>query len=52
MGEAMRTFETTHPADAFVTLGDNDYTESPRAFHSNWTASFGWLGGAGSTPTT
>jgi Calcineurin-like phosphoesterase len=49
MGEAMRTFETTHPAAAFVTLGDNDYTERPRAFHSNWTASFGWLGGAGIT---
>jgi 3',5'-cyclic AMP phosphodiesterase CpdA len=43
MGAAMETWETTHPADVLVTLGDNDYTESPSAFHDNWTASFGWL---------
>src|SRR5919201_1659330 len=30
-----------------LTLGDNDYTESPSAFHRNWTLSFGWLGAAG-----
>jgi hypothetical protein len=42
MGAAMKTFESTHPASAFLTLGDNDYTESPTAFHNNWTSSFGW----------
>jgi 3',5'-cyclic AMP phosphodiesterase CpdA len=47
MGAAIRKFETTHPADALVTLGDNDYTESPSRFHRNWNLSFGWLGAAG-----
>src|SRR5213083_498282 len=47
MGTAVQTYESTHPADVLVTLGDNDYTASPSAFHANWTASFGWLGGAG-----
>jgi 3',5'-cyclic AMP phosphodiesterase CpdA len=47
MGAAIRRFETRHPADVLVTLGDNDYTESPAAFHRNWTLSFGWLGAAG-----
>jgi 3',5'-cyclic AMP phosphodiesterase CpdA len=47
MGAAVRTWEETHPADVLVTLGDNDYTESPSAFHDNWTASFGWLQAAG-----
>src|SRR5919109_592723 len=47
MGAAVRTWEETHPAQVLVTLGDNDYTESPSAFHDNWTASFGWLGAAG-----
>jgi hypothetical protein len=47
MGTAMKRFETTHPAELLLTLGDNDYTESPTAFHRNWTASFGWLGAAG-----
>ena len=51
MGAAMRGFESTHPAAMLLTLGDNDYTESPTAFHSNWTASFGWLGGAGLSVT-
>jgi 3',5'-cyclic AMP phosphodiesterase CpdA len=46
-GAAMRKFEAKHPADALVTLGDNDYTENPRAFHRNWTLSFGWLEAAG-----
>jgi Calcineurin-like phosphoesterase len=50
MGAAIRRFEERHAADALVTLGDNDYTESPRAFHRNWTTSFGWLDGAGVTP--
>jgi 3',5'-cyclic AMP phosphodiesterase CpdA len=47
MGAAVRTWEENHPADLLVTLGDNDYTESPRAFHRNWLASFGWLEEAG-----
>jgi hypothetical protein len=48
MGAAMKRFAANHPAAALlVTLGDNDYTESPSAFHRNWTASFGWLGSAG-----
>ena len=48
MGASLRHFAAHHPsAEALVTLGDNDYTESPRAFHSNWTGAFGWLGGAG-----
>jgi hypothetical protein len=49
-GEAMRRFEATHPAQLLATLGDNDYTRSPSAFRSNWTASFGWLGQAGVAP--
>jgi calcineurin-like phosphoesterase family protein len=49
-GEAMRRFEATHPAQLLVTLGDNDYTRSPTAFRRNWTASFGWLTGAGVAP--
>lgn len=47
MGAAMHTFEATHPAAVLVTLGDNDYTESPAAFHTNWVASFGWRKAAG-----
>jgi 3',5'-cyclic AMP phosphodiesterase CpdA len=46
MGAAVRNWEAAHPADVLVTLGDNDYTESPSAFHDNWTASFGWLADA------
>jgi 3',5'-cyclic AMP phosphodiesterase CpdA len=47
MGAAVRAWEKAHPAHVLVTLGDNDYTESPSAFHDNWTASFGWLDEAG-----
>jgi Calcineurin-like phosphoesterase len=47
IGAAMRAFEAHHPAAVLVTLGDNDYTASPTAFHRNWTADFGWLRGAG-----
>jgi 3',5'-cyclic AMP phosphodiesterase CpdA len=50
MGTSIRRFEAHHPADALVTLGDNDYTESPSRFHTNWTGAFGWLGAAGVTP--
>jgi 3',5'-cyclic AMP phosphodiesterase CpdA len=46
-GAAVRRFEARNPADWLVTLGDNDYTESPTAFHENWASSFGWLAGAG-----
>jgi 3',5'-cyclic AMP phosphodiesterase CpdA len=41
-GSAVRRFEARNPADLILTLGDNDYTESPTAFHGNWEASFGW----------
>src|SRR5687767_4447278 len=47
MGEAMRRFEVTNPAHVLVTVGDNDYTESPAAFRANWAESFGWLSAAG-----
>lgn len=47
LGRKMRNFEADHPAAALVTLGDNDYTESPPAFRRNWRDSFGWLSGAG-----
>ena len=32
LGAAMRRFEAQNDADALVTLGDNDYTESPATF--------------------
>jgi 3',5'-cyclic AMP phosphodiesterase CpdA len=41
-GAAVRRFEARNPADYLVTLGDNDYTESPVDFLVNWEASFGW----------
>jgi 3',5'-cyclic AMP phosphodiesterase CpdA len=47
MGAAVRNWEESHPADILVTLGDNDYTERPWAFHRNWVDSFGWLEEAG-----
>jgi len=47
VGAAMRRFEAKNPAQVLVTLGDNDYTESPAAFRANWTSSFGWLRAAG-----
>ena len=46
-GAAVRSFEARNPADFLVTLGDNDYTEDPSAFHANWEASFGWAPSAG-----
>jgi len=48
-GAAMARFAAGRPADALVTLGDNDYTESPTAFRRNWRASFGWARGRGLT---
>ena len=47
LGAAMRRFEARNGADVLVTVGDNDYTESPEAFRLNWTTSFGWLRAAG-----
>jgi 3',5'-cyclic AMP phosphodiesterase CpdA len=47
IGAAMRRFEAGHPADVLVTLGDNDYTESPEAFRRNWREAFGWHREAG-----
>jgi hypothetical protein len=46
-GTAMKRFERRYPASLLVTLGDNDYTESPSAFRRNFTAAFGWLAGSG-----
>jgi hypothetical protein len=46
-GAAVRRFEARNPADLLVTVGDNDYTANPTAFHANWQASFGWTGRAG-----
>jgi 3',5'-cyclic AMP phosphodiesterase CpdA len=47
MGAAMKRYAAGRPADLLVTLGDNDYTESPRAFHRNWKTAFGWAEAAG-----
>jgi hypothetical protein len=49
-GDAIRRFTARNGADALVTLGDNDYTESPAAFRRNWRAAFGWIGPAGVRP--
>jgi len=46
-GAAIEQWEKTHPARLLLTLGDNDYTESPPAFRRNWRAAFAWLEGAG-----
>jgi 3',5'-cyclic AMP phosphodiesterase CpdA len=46
-GEAVRRFEARNHADLLVTLGDNDYTENPAAFWTNWQESFGWTQAAG-----
>jgi len=46
-GAAVQAFEARNPADLFIALGDNDYAESPDAFHANWEASFGWTRAAG-----
>jgi Calcineurin-like phosphoesterase len=42
MGAAMKRFAANRSVQALITLGDNDYTRSPRSFHRNWVASFGW----------
>ena len=38
----MKSYESRNPANMLVTLGDNDYTESPARFRANWRRSFGW----------
>ncbi|HSK14715.1 MAG TPA: metallophosphoesterase [Gaiellaceae bacterium] len=47
LGAAVERFADDRPANALVTLGDNDYTERPRAFRRNWRVSFGWAADAG-----
>lgn len=49
-GAAIKTWEADHPAGLLLTLGDNDYTESPPAFRRNWHDAFGWLEAAGVRP--
>jgi hypothetical protein len=46
-GSAMRAWEKDNRANLLLTLGDNDYTQSPAAFRRNWSDSFGWLRNAG-----
>jgi 3',5'-cyclic AMP phosphodiesterase CpdA len=48
-GAAVERFAANHATDALVTLGDNDYTESPPAFRRNWRDSFGWAKASGLT---
>lgn len=42
LGEAVRRLDARNPAHLLLALGDNDYTESPARFRSNWDESFGW----------
>ena len=42
VGLAMKRFEARHPANWLVTLGDNDYGESPTRFRTSWEQAFGW----------
>ena len=42
VGRAMKRFDARHPANMLVTLGDNDYLQSPRLFRTNWQRAFGW----------
>ncbi len=42
LGIGMKRFEARHPANMLVTLGDNDYLESPARFRANWQKAFGW----------
>jgi 3',5'-cyclic AMP phosphodiesterase CpdA len=46
-GAAVERFLAPRPANALVTLGDNDYTERPSAFRRNWRAAFGWAAADG-----
>jgi hypothetical protein len=47
LGLRMKSYESRNPANMLVTLGDNDYTESPARFRENWRRSFGWARRAG-----
>lgn len=47
LGLRMKSHESRNPANMLVTLGDNDYTESPARFRQNWRRSFGWAQPAG-----
>ena len=42
LGLGMKRFESRHPANMLVTLGDNDYLKSPLQFRANWQTAFGW----------
>ena len=42
LGQRMERFEARNPANMLVTLGDNDYLESPPLFRANWQKAFGW----------
>ena len=42
LGQRMKGYESRNPANMLVTLGDNDYTDSPARFRENWRRSFGW----------
>ena len=46
-GEAVEGFAARRHVDGLITLGDNDYTESPPAFEANWLGSFGWAAADG-----
>jgi 3',5'-cyclic AMP phosphodiesterase CpdA len=48
-GARVEKFAAHHPTNALATLGDNDYTESPRRFRRSWRASFGWARATGLT---
>jgi predicted phosphodiesterase len=42
LGLRMQSFEGRNSANMLVLLGDNDYTQSPASFRTNWRRSFGW----------
>jgi 3',5'-cyclic AMP phosphodiesterase CpdA len=42
LGLRMKSYESRHPANMLVALGDNDYLSSPTLFRSNWQRAFGW----------
>ena len=46
-GASVERFAERREADALITLGDNDYTESPPSFRANWLDSFGWAAADG-----
>jgi predicted phosphodiesterase len=42
LGQRMQRYAARNAANMLVLLGDNDYSESPTRFRSNWRTSFGW----------